>query len=124
MPDLLYFAMSQGQTRKLQHGRQRLGIRNLIFEDYKNSGVPLPPLPEQRAIAHVLQTIQEAKAARQRELALEREREAALIDYLFSCGTKGEPRKKTEIGEIPESWEMVKLGDVLSYIGNGLTGKR
>ena len=69
----------------------------------------LPPLPEQRAIAHVLQTIQEAKAARQRELALERERKAALMDYLFSYGTKGEPRKQTEIGEIPESWEVVRL---------------
>ena len=69
----------------------------------------LPPLPEQRAIAHVLQTIQEAKSARQRELALERERKAALMDYLFSYGTRGEPRKQTEIGEIPESWEVVRL---------------
>ena len=77
-----------------------------------NVEIPLPPLPEQRAITHVLQTIQEAKVARQRELALERERKAALMDYLFSYGTKGEPRKETEIGEIPESWEVVKLGQL------------
>ena len=77
----------------------------------KNTTIPLPPLPEQRAIAYVLQTIQEAKTARQHEIALERERKAALMDYLFSHGTKGEPRKQTEIGEIPESWEVVKLGD-------------
>ena len=78
-------------------------------------GIPLalPPLPEQRAIAHVLQTIQEAKAARQHELSLERERKAALMDYLFSYGTKDEPRKQTEIGEIPESWEVVRLGDLV-----------
>ena len=78
-----------------------------------NVEIPLPPLPEQRAIAHVLQTIQEARAARQRELALERERKAALMDYLFSYGTKGEPRKQTEIGEIPESWETTRLGDIV-----------
>ena len=77
----------------------------------KNTKIPLPPLPEQRAIAHVLQTIQEAKATRQREIELERERKAALMDDLFSHGTKGEPRKQTEIGEIPESWEVVRLGD-------------
>lgn len=71
----------------------------------------LPPLPEQRAIAHVLQTIQEAKSTRQREIALERERKAALMDVLFSHGTKGEPHKQTEIGEIPESWEVVRLGN-------------
>ena len=80
--------------------------------------IEFPPLPEQRAIAHVLQTIQEAKAARQRELALERERKAALMDYLFSYGTKGEPRKQTEIGEIPESWEVVQIGE----IGQVVTG--
>ena len=31
------------------------------------------------------------------------------MDYLFSHGTKGEPRKQTEIGEIPKSWEVVHL---------------
>ncbi|MDE0187278.1 MAG: restriction endonuclease subunit S [Candidatus Poribacteria bacterium] len=89
--------------RSAQAGFNRAEIGRIDF--------PLPPLPEQRAIAHVLQTIQEAKAARQREIELERERKVALMDYLFSRGTKGEPRKQTEIGEIPESWEVVRLGD-------------
>ena len=74
----------------------------------------LPPLAEQRAIASVLGAIQEAKFARQKEIALERERKAALMDYLFSHGTKGEPRKQTEIGEIPESWEVVQLREIAS----------
>ena len=77
----------------------------------------LPSLPEQRAIAHILQTIQEAKAARQREFALERERKAALMDYLFSHGTKGEPRKQTEIGEVPESWKIIQLGEIADVRG-------
>ena len=80
-----------------------------------NVEIPLPPLSEQRAIAHVLQTIQEAKFARQREIELERERKAALMDYLFSHGTKGEPRKQTEIGEIPESWETTRLAEVVIF---------
>ena len=88
-----------------------------------NVEIPLPSLPEQRGIAHVLQTIQEAKSTRQREFALERERKAALMDYLFSYGTKGEPRKQTEIGEIPESWEVVRLETVLETTQYGLSAK-
>ncbi len=107
---LLYFHDS-GQTRQLQ--QRTTGIRNLMFQDYKDTTIPLPPLPEQRAIAHILHTIQEAKFTRQREIALERERKAALMDYLFSHGTKDEPRKQTEVGEIPESWKMTKLGDLV-----------
>ena len=94
-------------------GRQRLNKETLV-----NLEIPLPPLPEQRAIAHVLQTIQEAKFTRQREIALERERKAALMEYLFSHGTKGELRKQTEIGEIPESWEAIQIGE----IGEVITG--
>ena len=113
---------------------------NLIFRFYRNRGVfitlasravgqssinqsrmksliiPRPPLPEQRAIAHILQTIQEAKSTRQREIELERECKATLLDHLFSHGTKGEPRKETEIGEIPESWEVVRLEEATEII--------
>ncbi len=103
---ILLAGRMQGTT-----GRQRLGKETLV-----NLEIPLPPLPEQRAIAHILQTIQAAKAARQRELALERERKAALMDYLFSYGTKGEPRKQTEIGEIPESWDLGTIGEICERI--------
>ena len=109
---LLYFHDS-GQTRKLQ--KRTTGIRNLIFGDYKESRIPLPPLPEQHAIAHVLQTIQEAKFTRQREIAIEQERKAVLMDYLFSHGMKREPCKQTEIGEIPENWKVVSLGEVTTF---------
>ena len=92
---------------------------NRHYRYLREFSVVCPPLPEQRAIAHVLQTIQEAKAARQRELELERERKAALMDHLFSYGTKGEPCKQTEIGEIPESWEVVKLDELRDLIQYG-----
>ena len=80
----------------------------------KNTTIPLPPLPEQRTIINILQTIQDAKFTRQREIALERERKAALMDHLFSHGTRGEPRKQAEIGEIPESWEVVQLKEIVN----------
>ena len=96
---------------------------NISTVHLKNYTIPLPPLPEQRAITHVLGAIQEAKAARQRELALERERKATLMDRLFSYGTKGEPRKQTEIGGIPESWEVVELGNYSELITKGSSPK-
>ena len=92
---------------------------NRHYRYLREFSVVCPPLPEQREIAHILQTIQEAKSTRQREIALERERKAALIDYLFSHGAKGEPRKQTEIGEIPESWEVRKLDKLYELIQYG-----
>ena len=89
-------------------------INNLSKGHVLDYQFPLPPLPEQRAIANILQTIQQAKFTRQREIELERERKAALMDHLFTHGTKSEPRKQTEIGEIPESWEVIQLKEVAS----------
>ncbi len=97
-------AKSSGSTFK--------SINKTTINDFR---IPLPPLPEQHAITNVLQTIQEAKFTRQREIELERERKAALMDYLFSHGTKGEPRKQTEIGEIPESWEVVQFETAATF---------
>ena len=101
-PRFFYYALSNLNVPNKGYNRHYRYLREF--------SVVCPPLPEQRAIAHILQTIQEAKSTHQREIALERERKAALMDYLFSHGTKREPRKQTEIGEIPESWETVDLG--------------
>lgn len=108
---LLYFHYS-GQTERLQN--HTTGIRNLAFEDYKNSLIPLPPLLEQQAITKVLQTVQEAIQTRQKELKLERERKAALMEHLFTHGTRGETTKQTELDEIPENWRVVELGEIIT----------
>ena len=113
---LLYYLLhSKKVLEALSYGSTFKAINKTTVTDFR---IPLPPLHEQRAIASVLGAIQDAKFARQKEITLERERKAALMDYLFSHGTKGESRKQTEIGEIPESWEVVEIGD----IGNVVTG--
>ena len=99
-----YFALLNLKVPNKGYNRHYRYLREL--------SVVIPSLPEQRAIASILGAIQEAKFARQKEIALERERKAALMEHLFSHGTKGEPRKQTEIGEIPESWEVVRLEEL------------
>lgn len=103
---LLHFHYS-GHTELLQ--RRTTGIRNLDFTEYKNSDIPLPPLPEQRTIATVLGAVQAALATRRREQQLEQEQKAALLEQLFTRGTLGEATRETEIGELPMNWGVVKL---------------
>ena len=103
---------SKRELESKSSGSTFKSINKTTINDFR---ISLPSLPEQRAVAHILQTIQEAKFTRQREIELERERKAALMDHLFSHGTKGEPRKQTEIGEIPESWETTRLAEAVTF---------
>jgi type I restriction enzyme S subunit len=75
--------------------------------------VPEFSIPEQQAIAKVLRAVQEAKEAWKQELRLERERKAALMQYLFTHGTRGETRKSSSLGEIPESWKITQLSELI-----------
>jgi len=109
-------------NKKLFEARaHRVTFREISKPNFKNIQINLPPLAEQKAIAKVLRAVQEAKEARWRELALERERKAALMEHLFAHGTRGEPRKKTEIGEIPESWRVVRLAEISNEFISGGT---
>jgi type I restriction enzyme, S subunit len=115
---LHYFYIS-GQTEKLQN--HTTGIRNLAFEDYKKSFILLPPPLQQSAIVKVLQVIQEAIQARRRELELECERKAGLMEYLFTNGTCNESLKQSEVGAIPESWQVSNLENFLLETQYGLS---
>ncbi len=76
-------------------------------------------MPEQRAIADALRTVENTVHARHREVELERERKAALMQHLFTYGTHGAPTKVTEIGEMPVSWGVAQLGELGSISGGG-----
>lgn len=98
---------------KIQKNTFYTTVKHISSSKILEIEIPLPPLPEQRAIARVLRTVQAAREARLREIALERERKAALMEHLFTHGTRGESTKMTEIGEMPESWEDMGLSELI-----------
>lgn len=116
LPAYAYFYLLSQEVAQRVEGMQKGATYPAISDaDLLSLSIPLPPLPEQRAIAHVLRAVQTAREARQREVALERERKAALMAHLFAHGTRGEPTKQTPIGEMPESWEVKPLGNIVTF---------
>lgn len=75
--------------------------------------LPLPPLSEQKKIVHILSTVQRAIGEQEQIIQTTTELKKALMNKFFTEGLGKEPQKKTEIGLIPESWELVELGDVI-----------
>jgi type I restriction enzyme S subunit len=95
------------------------------WSDLRKYTFSLPPLPEQRAIAHALHAVQQAREARQREIALERERKAALMGHLFTHGPQAKdiPAQETRFGKVPKHWQIVPLSDC-SFVQTGVTKGR
>ncbi|PNR87802.1 hypothetical protein X925_08020 [Petrotoga sp. 9T1HF07.CasAA.8.2] len=105
-----------------------MSSRNQIREEVKgghlypkNLGkirIPLPPLSEQKKIAYVLSSVQEAKEKTEDVIKATKELKKSMMKYLFTYGpvsleeVEKVPLKETEIGLVPEKWEVVRLGDV------------
>ena len=109
---------------KLYFGRGNVTtIPNLSRSKLAELPIAVPPLSEQKKIAHVLSTVQRAIEAQERIIQSTTELKKALMHKLFTEGTRGEPQKQTEIGPVPESWEVAPLGDSLSVAQYGLSVK-
>jgi type I restriction enzyme S subunit len=119
----LYLSTKQGQAQILgsQYGTTRQGLN---FGQVRQLRLLHPPLPEQRAIAEVLRTVQGAKEACERVLAAARQLKQSLLHHLFICGTvplahaAHVPLKETEIGPMPETWRVARIGE----LGEVITG--
>ena len=86
-----------------------------------------PPSPaEQRAIAAVLDSIDEAIERTEAVIAATERLRDALLHELLTRGVPGwhsEWKEAPGIGTIPACWEVVRLGEDTTHVGSGVTPK-
>jgi len=121
---LQFFLMSRIFYDQLYAQHTGAVIKNVGPAHIVRTRVMIPPLHEQQAIASILSSIQEAKEKTDAVIQSARELKKSLMKHLFTYGpvpldeAENVPLKETEIGMIPEEWDVVKLGDT----GDIITG--
>ncbi|MCY3782228.1 MAG: restriction endonuclease subunit S [Chloroflexi bacterium] len=97
-------------------GRQRVPTEVLL-------NLPFPRFEpeEQTAIADPLEMIQRLKAFETQSIQTTQSLKRATMQTLFTHGLRGEAQKETEIGPVPESWEITTINDVAVATQYGLS---
>jgi type I restriction enzyme S subunit len=100
----------------------RTTIPNLSSSRLKAFPIPLPPLEEQKAIANILSTVQNAIEKTEKVINATKQLKKSMMKHLFTYGAVAVDEidkvklKESEIGLIPEHWEVVRLGQVVKTI--------
>ena len=106
----VYWLWHAFEVAKLYFGRgNTTTIPNLSRSKLAELPIALPPLSEQKKIAHILSTVQRAIKAQERIIQTTTELKKALMHKLFTEGLRKEPQKQTEIGPVPESWGVATI---------------
>src|ERR1051326_2245605 len=128
-PDLdprfaLYWLWYAFEIGEVYFGRHNVTtIPNLSKSRLGELPMPSPEASEQRGIATVLSRVQRAIERQERMLALTDELKRTLFHKLFTEGTRGEPLQQTDLGPMPQSWEVKSVGDVCKLISGGTPSK-
>jgi len=115
----LYF-----KGRTVDYEERTTNIRNFKIKDFlNNEEIPVPPIDVQEKIVKILDIIQEAVEIQGKIIEKTKELKKSLMAELFKYGVpsfrKGRKLKKTEIGEIPENWQVVKFREIFSIVAGG-----
>ena len=119
----LYHCIS---TMRRELGKRAAGSTFLEVsrDSIRNLPILLPPLPEQRAIAAVLDSIDDAIERTEAAIAATGQLRDSLLHQLLTRGVPGWHTKWKDVpglGTIPADWEVVKLGEDAAHVGSGIT---
>ena len=90
-------------------------INQITTDNLNNFKIIVPTIKEQEKIASILSTVDEQIDNVDALIEKNKELKKGLMQTLLTKGIGHTKFKKTEIGEIPEEWEVVKLGEVCDF---------
>ena len=82
---------------------------------------PAFELEEQQRLADVLWLVHEAIKRSEKLVKEAQALKRAAMHTLFTRGLRGEPQKETEIGPVPESWDIGQLGEFADVISTRMS---
>ncbi len=112
--DFVYYLLRHGKPL-LESKAAKVTLPILNKSNFENITFEVPELLEQKAIAQTLTTVQNAIAEQEKLIAKLKELKRAMTQHLFTHGTKGEKTKMTEIGVVPESWEVIEFQNMVEF---------
>ena len=109
-PDFLFFAIQLesvvNEVAAMQTGASYPAVRDV---DVMSLQVPVPPLSDQCSIADALNLARSAILEHRRCEEATQALKRAAMHTLFTRGLRGEAQKETEVGPVPEGWDVVPL---------------
>ena len=119
-PDYLYHSLFI-HRKALQKIAQGSTFEAINSKELSDLSIFSPPFSEQKKIAEILTTVDEAIEKTDQIIDKTKEAKTGLMQRLLTRGIGHKNFKKTEIGEIPEEWEVVRLKDIAQKFYNGGT---
>jgi type I restriction enzyme S subunit len=96
------------------------GTLTLNLDDIETFTIPMPPDPSVAVeIGKILNLLQDKAETVASELHATQHLKRAAMRTLFTKGLRGEAQKETEIGPVPESWEVVEFATVRERLQYG-----
>ena len=112
---LEHWTHSPAYHRWIESTARRGAQTNINATEYSSLPILLPPLAEQRSIATVLDSIDDAIERTEEVIATTEALRDSLLHELLTRGVPGwhiEWKEVSGIGTIPAEWEVARLGDV------------
>jgi type I restriction enzyme, S subunit len=100
------------RMKSQSHGSTMLHVTKSGMEKLR---IALPPIHEQRKIAEILSTVDEKIDVIDAQIVKTEELKNGLMQRLFSKGIGHTKFKKSILGQIPDSWDVVKQGEVATF---------
>ena len=117
---LKYFTFTNSYWNWVKIMSSRSGQPGINAQEYQLIKIPLPPLPEQKKIAKILSTWDEAIEKLNSYIEAKKKLKKALMQRLLTGKQRfkefvvKDGYKKTELGWIPEDWEVKRLGESIN----------
>jgi len=108
--NMFYFYWFQKEKQRIKNFGKGSTFKAITKDELSNLLLPLPPLPEQKKIAEILSTVDEAIEKVDEAIARTERLKKGLMQNLLTKGVGHKDFKDTEIGRIPKEWEVVELG--------------